>query len=160
MSSTIRTIGHSSLLLRDFLAILAAHGVQTLVDVRSMPWSRRWPWFRRDALAAALRAHGVDYLHLGASLGGRPPRGKVVEPGDFDAALDRVLALAASRRVALMCAEADPANCHRATLLAPALRQRGARVVHLLAADRTEDHTVTAARIAGPRSMTGDLFEP
>jgi uncharacterized protein (DUF488 family) len=84
--------------------------------VRSIPYSRRWPQFRREALAAALTSAGVDYVWLGEGLGGRP----------------RDPALARERPTAIMCAERDPLDCHRFHLLAKPLVQRGANIVHLL----------------------------
>jgi uncharacterized protein (DUF488 family) len=156
VSVTVYTVGHSNHSLERFLALLEAHGVATLVDVRSVPWSRRWPWFRRRPLAASAAVAGLGYHFLGEHLGGRPAvPGRT--PG-FDAGVARVLALAAEGRTALLCAEADPARCHRAGLLAPALLARGARVRHLLAGGGAQDHTVLMERLA-VAPVLRDLFE-
>lgn len=155
MDTVIRTVGHSNRSLAEFLDLLAAHRIETVVDVRSIPWSRRWPWFRKRALGAALERAGIGYRYRGHVLGGRAERPRV---GDFEAAVAELLALAGGTRLALMCAEADPARCHRAVLLAPAVERHGGRVVHLLARDRAEAHRVTAARRGAASPVMRDLF--
>ena len=155
----IRTVGHSNHVMERFLQLLAVHRVQCLVDVRSVPWSRRWPWFRKRELAGCMQAAGIAYRHVGAALGGKPRAGDTVAPAAFDAAVDQVMGLAHLGRVALMCSEADPARCHRSALLAPAFQQCGAQVLHVLADGSTEEHAATAARMA-PRPVMRDLFGP
>ena len=151
MITTVYTIGHGNHSLARFLALLGDGGIETVVDVRSVPWSRRWPWFRRRELAAALLADGRRYRWLGESLGGRPgPRG-----ADRDAGLAALLETARSSRTAIMCAEADPAHCHRGSRLAPALLTRGAQVVHLLAGGGARNHT---PGMDDGAPETGDLF--
>lgn len=159
MQTVIYTLGHSNRPLQAFLDLLWAHAVDTVVDVRSVPWSRRFPWFRARELAATLARCGLGYVAVGEALGGRRRAGAPVPAPVFASAVDRVLGRAARERVALLCAEADPARCHRASLLAPAFIGRGARVVHLLAADRVEDHTVTAVRMTPRSPVIGDLFD-
>lgn len=159
MSIVIRTVGHSNHAMASFLDLLAVHSVRCLVDVRSVPWSRRWPWFRKRELADCMEACGIAYHHLGRALGGKPRAGETVVPEAFDAAVDQVMGLARLGRVALMCSEADPARCHRSALLAPAFQQCGARILHVLADGSTEDHAATAARMA-PAPVIRDLFAP
>jgi uncharacterized protein (DUF488 family) len=143
MQHTLYTIGHSNHTIETFIGLLRAAGIRRLADVRSIPYSRRWPQFRREALAAALTAAGVDYVWLGEGLGGRPrdpalaPGGKPdyaqmrAAPG-FGTALETLLEAARERPTAIMCAERDPLDCHRFHLLAEPLVQRGANIVHLL----------------------------
>lgn len=140
----ICTIGHSNQPLERFLKRLRDHGVATLVDVRSAPFSR-FAHFRGKALQASLAEAGIGYVYLGDTLGGRP-----VDPGLYDAAgalvparvratpayragLERLLQLAGAEegRVCVMCAEEDPAHCHRTTLIAPDLEAAGATLVHI-----------------------------
>ena len=152
----VLTIGHSNRTLPAFVALLAAHGVTLVADVRSHPASRRHPHFAAGPLAATLAAAGCGYRHL-PDLGGLraaradsphlglpagPFRGYAdhMQGGAFAAALAALLALAARGRVAAMCAEADPANCHR-RLLADALLVAGARVEHVLEAGTRRPHT-------------------
>ncbi|MBU0514553.1 MAG: DUF488 domain-containing protein [Proteobacteria bacterium] len=139
----VYTIGHSRHPADRFLNLLRSAGVDVLVDVRSMPASRFAPWANRRALPGRLASVNIDYLHLGQHLGGkprderlwtdgRPDWDKIRRAPGFESAIERVVALAESRRPALMCAEGDPNRCHRTWLVAPALVARGVRVVHLL----------------------------
>jgi len=159
----IRTIGHSTRALDAFVALLRAHRVARLVDVRTIPRSRRHPQFNRENLADDLGTAGIAYAHM-AGLGGlRRPRADSINTGwrnagfrgyadymqtpEFEAALERLVALARGERVAIMCAEAVPWRCHR-SLIADALTARDVRVEHILAVDRAEPHRLTAfARI-------------
>jgi uncharacterized protein (DUF488 family) len=131
---TIYTIGHGRHSFADFMALLAEYGVELVCDVRSAARSR-WPQFNGKVLAAALKAEGVGYEWL-PECGGKV----VAPPEELGRGLDRIMELAADARVALMCSESRPltthtrprANCHRVGLLAPPLRARGARLVHIL----------------------------
>ena len=137
------TIGHSNLEIVDFLAVLAAHGVRTLCDVRSRPASFRFPQFNREPLGAGLSSVGIHYEFLGETLGGRPADPRVYrEDGlvdyaarrrapDFAEGIDRALALSRTNVIALMCAEEDPLQCHRFLMICPALLDRGATPAHI-----------------------------
>jgi uncharacterized protein (DUF488 family) len=151
----VSTVGHSTRTGEAFLALLAAHQIAVVVDVRRFPGSRRYPHFAREALAAALAARLIDYRHapdLGGRRRARPDsphtgwraagfRGYAdhMETAEFQAALDGVISLGAERRVALMCAEAVPWRCHR-QLIADALVARGVPVHHILGLDRADPH--------------------
>ena len=150
------TIGHSTRALDDLLALLRAHSVRCLADVRRWPRSRRHPHFTADALAPALAAHDIAYRHF-PDLGGwrsprpdspntalRPFRGYAdhMQTPEFQRALDHLLGLAAALPTAIMCAEADPRRCHR-LLLADALLARGARVLHVLDPATVQEHTLS-----------------
>jgi uncharacterized protein (DUF488 family) len=126
------SIGHSNHPAERFLALLGEAGIETLVDVRSRPASRFSPQFGRAALERSLGAAGIEYVWLGAALGGRDAV-SVADPA-FVAALERVLALARERRVALMCSERDPGRCHRTTKLAAWIHRHapGASLDHLV----------------------------
>jgi uncharacterized protein (DUF488 family) len=165
---TVYTVGHSTLALPDFLALLAAADVRVLADVRRYPASRRHPHFAREALAEALVAPGVEYRWL-PGLGGRR-RGRPDSPhvawqsASFRAyadhletpeslrELDGLLELARARRTAVMCAEAVPWRCHR-QLIADALVARGIEVRHLMGrGGAAEPHRLTSfARLDGER---------
>ena len=139
------TIGHSNHPIGALLTLLEQHRAAAVADVRSVPYSRRYPQFNRRNLERSLREHGIRYLFLGAELGARSPdpacydeEGRVrfvrlARTGPFLRGIARVLEEAAHSRLALLCAERDPANCHRTILVAPALRKRGAPVTHILA---------------------------
>lgn len=161
------TVGHSTRALDDFVALLLGHAITRLVDVRTVPHSRRNPQFDRDRLPASLAAHGIAYTHMPA-LGGRRTassasvNGGWHDPGfrgyadhmltpDFGTALDELRRLAARERVAIMCAEAAPARCHR-SLVADALTARGDVVLHVQSRERADPHVLTPfARVEGTR---------
>ncbi len=145
--------------------MLAAHGVQRLVDVRSIPKSRRVPQFNSDALAASLREQGIEYLHM-KSLGGlRHAKKDSVNLGwrnasfrgyadymatiEFSDAISRLLDLAREKRTAIMCAEAVPWRCHR-SLIGDALLARGVHVEDIMSATSRREHALTPfAKIDG-----------
>ena len=139
------TIGHSNHPIGAFLMLLEQHRATAVADVRSVPYSRRHPQFNRRALERSLGERGIRYLFLGAELGARSPdpacydeEGRVqfarlAQTGLFLRGIARVLEEAAHSRLALLCAERDPAGCHRTILVAPALRKHRASVTHILA---------------------------
>jgi uncharacterized protein (DUF488 family) len=141
---TILTIGHSRHPLERFLSLLDAAQVTAIADVRSAPMSRFSPQFNKNALAASLAKHGVDYVFLGRALGGRPGRPELYTDGradyekmaaspEFRAGLALLMEAAELHRVAAMCAEADPLDCHRCLLVGRALAEAGVDVAHVLA---------------------------
>ena len=167
----VLTIGHSTHILEAFLALLQRHRVTAVADVRSAPYSRFNPQFNREPMAASLAAHGIEYVFLGLELGGRSGDPSCYDKGrirydrlgatrSFQRGLDRVVRGAASHRMALLCAEKEPLECHRALLVAPALAARGVAVGHVLADGRLEMHDVAMDRLLAmhddPRQ--GDLF--
>ncbi len=139
----VLTVGHSNHPLEDFLALLGGHRVGLVADVRSVPYSRRHPQFNRHVLERALGKHDIGYLFLGAELGarskdpscydeeGRVRFSRLARTGLFLRGIERMTEGAASTRIALLCAERDPANCHRAILVAPAFSERGVSVAHI-----------------------------
>lgn len=170
---TVFTVGHSNHSTDDFLALLAGHRIGAVADVRSAPYSRFAPRFDREALAAALRGAGVAYAWLGCALGGRPDDPACYDNGRVDYArvagtngfrrgIERVLAMAEARRVALMCAEKDPLDCHRTLLAGRALDDRGVAVAHILADGGLEPHMRTMDRLIAKFDLRpdGDLFRP
>jgi uncharacterized protein (DUF488 family) len=155
----IFTIGHSTRPAATFIRLLQAHGVQRLIDVRTIPKSRRNPQFSREHLSPALRRAKIHYTHLPGLGGLRRPRPDSINTGwrntsfrgyadymqtpEFEASLERCLALAAKESVALMCAEAVPWRCHR-SLIADALLARGVESSEITSRIRARPHTLTA----------------
>jgi len=152
----IFTIGHSNLGFDAFTARLTAHGVEVLADVRAAPFSRRYPQFNREALDAGLKAVGIRYRWLGEVLGGlrspqaHTPHSALTEPAfqayaehmatpAFRELLGRLIGGAQRLRIALMCAEADPAHCHR-QFIADALSVQGMAVRHIRDTDTAPAH--------------------
>lgn len=137
------TVGHSNHTLDRFLELIAGAGIEVLVDVRSHPYSRFAPQFNREALAAAVRAADRKYLFLGQELGGRPTGddyydeeghvlyGRVARSTFFSEGLERLEKGLRSHRVAVMCSEEDPTDCHRRLLVTRVLLDRGVAVSHL-----------------------------
>jgi uncharacterized protein (DUF488 family) len=151
------TIGHSNHPIGHFLALLARHDVETVADVRSVPYSRFAPQYRKRTLAEALAARDIGYLFLGEELGGKPPRGEVVaarldyatrirEPA-FQAGIAQLLATARQARVALLCRERDPLECHRLHLICRYLAPRDLDIRHILPDGRIEPQGETERRL-------------
>ena len=171
---TVWTIGHSTRAGADFIHILKAHQIGTLVDVRSFPGSRRYPQFNGAELSESLAGEGIAYHHL-PTLGGRrrsSPNSRNtawrnpsfrayadhMETPEFKQGIERLLELARESRTAVMCAEALWWRCHR-SLIADYLKALGATVIHLSDEKQTETHPyTTAARIIQGRLSYEGLF--
>ncbi len=155
---TIYTIGHSTRSIEQFLDLLRAHGIEELVDVRTIPKSRHNPQFGQEELAASLKQAGIDYVHLGKLGGLRHSRKDSVNLGwqnssfrgyadymatpEFQEGLDELKAIAEKKRVAIMCAEALPWRCHR-SLTADALTTQGWQVLHIQSRKTASPHELT-----------------
>jgi uncharacterized protein (DUF488 family) len=161
----IFSIGHSTRSVEVFTALLRAHGVTGLADVRAVPKSRRHPHFSREALQVWAPAHGITYRHFAALGGMRSPRPDSSNGGwrndafrgyadhmqtpIFTVAVDELLAFGSTFVIAVMCAEAKWWECHR-QLLADALVARGVEVRHIMSATDAPPHDVTPfARFTG-----------
>jgi uncharacterized protein (DUF488 family) len=166
----VLTVGHSNHTLEDFLRLLAQHGITAVADVRSVPMSRLHPQFNREELSEALKQAGIAYSFLGRELGGRPQdpscyvNGQVqyrlvALTGQFHNGIERVLTGARNYRIALMCAEREPLDCHRGLLVSPALEKAGVAVFHILADGSLEAHQDTMNRLLERFGYTQeDLF--
>lgn len=170
MATSIFTIGHSTHTIERFVALLAQHGVTALADVRSAPYSRIAPQFRRDTLAASLQASGIAYVFLGRELGARRDEPEVYD-GDiaryervarteaFERGMQRVEQGAARYCVALMCAEKDPITCHRALLVARQLSLRGHAIEHIREDGAAESAAAFEERLLAAAGVAAvDLF--
>src|SRR6185436_6759347 len=164
-AGAVFTVGHSTLPIERFLALLAAYGIEQLADVRTVPRSRRNPQFNADALRESLETAGIAYVPLGELGGLRKPRKDSPNSGwrnasfrgyadymqteQFGDGITRLVELAAEGRTAIMCAEAVPWRCHR-SLVADALAVRGTQVVEILSETSYRDHALTPfARVSG-----------
>lgn len=173
-SPTLWTIGHSTHPLEEFIAILRAHRIETLADVRHFPGSRRHPHFGKEPLAAALREAGIGYVHFPALGGRRKPDpdsrntawrnesfrayADYMETAPFASAIGELLQLAAHSRTAIMCAEAVWWRCHR-SLISDYLKSRGIEVLHILNPRKAESHPYTpAARIVAGKLTYHELL--
>ena len=164
------TIGHSNHPFEKFLELLRAHGVTEVADVRSHPVSRFAPQFGAKRLSAALEAAGIAYSFVGQELGARSNDPACVVDGRVDyerlartprfaQGLERVAASAQRGRVALLCAERDPFDCHRAILVCRALLERGVDAKHIRENGAIESRAVLDARVlAELDARERDLF--
>ena len=166
----VLTIGHSNHTIERLIELLGQHHVTAVADVRSSPYSQMNAQFNREALASALKQAGIAYSFLGKELGGRPADKTCYENGRvqyrrvaatpiFRSGLDRVLAGVQSYRIALMCAEREPLECHRTLLVTPELEKAGITVLHVHADGRTESHSDAMSRLLDLfRLADEDLF--
>ena len=157
-TAPILTVGHSTRTLEDLIRLLKAHGVELVVDVRTIPRSKRNPQFNQESLPGFLRTSGIDYVHLKELGGLRHPKvdsenrawrnlsfrgfADYMQTTEFEAGLERLIILSQERTVAIMCAEALPWRCHR-SLIADALTVRGIRVEHIMTEKTRTRHAMT-----------------
>jgi uncharacterized protein (DUF488 family) len=152
------TIGHSNHSFERFSELLRLHNVATVADVRSAPYSRANPDFNREFLKTMLGECGITYAFLGRELGARPEGAQFYQQGRvqyrvlaqsplFRAGLDRVIKGAESQRLALLCAEKEPLECHRTLLVSRELVALGASVVHIHADGRLESYADAMRRL-------------
>lgn len=165
--TTLWTVGHSTRSAHDFLALLQAHRIHQLVDVRTIPRSRHNPQFAQDRLAPSLEEAGIQYLHMPALGGLRHARrdsintawrntsfrgyADYMQTPEFADAIEDLIRLGRRRRTAIMCAEAVPWRCHR-SLIADALLVRGFNVEEIASATTTRPHKLTPwAKVNGQK---------
>ena len=141
------TVGHSNRSELDLIELLRRHEINTVVDVRSTPYSEWSPQFNRKAIAAILKKHDIAYSYLGDELGARSDDpscydeenrvvyARLAATEQFRRGLRRVVKGAQRRKLALMCSEQDPIDCHRSIMLAFALDRLGIGSSHILHSD-------------------------
>jgi uncharacterized protein (DUF488 family) len=173
--SRLYTVGHSNRTMEDFLSLLKAYRIETLIDVRTVPKSRYVPHFNKETLSASLAAVKIDYLHFPKLGGLRKAKKDSINAGwknasfrgfadymqtkEFDEAVDELLSRIDQTTVAILCAEAVPWRCHR-SLISDALLIRGVSVEHILAPARLQSHQLTSfARVAGRQITYPDLLQ-
>lgn len=152
------TIGHSTLSYEKFFALLRQASVTAIADVRSAPYSRHFPHFNSDLLSEELRADRIAYVFLGDELGGRPKEErffcngvadyeKMAQTEEFAEGLRRIVKGAKKYRIAMMCSEHDPLDCHRCLLVGRALHERGVSVRHILNDGQIINHRQIEAKL-------------
>lgn len=167
------TVGHSNHPRERFTKeLLQPHGIAVLADVRSAPYSRFAPDFNREGLRAFLVARGLRYVYFGDKLGGRPSDHACYENGrvrydrvagteSFRRGIDELLDEAASDRIAVMCSESEPLNCHRTLLVAQALDECGGVVEHIRADGSLASHAAVINDLLAKHNLSDaqtDLF--
>ncbi len=171
MHTPILSIGHSSHTIEAFIALLKMHNVTVLADVRSYPVSKYFPQFSKEALKESLLTAGITYVFLGKELGARSQNpacyknGKVqyellAKEALFLDGLDRVRQGAENHCIAMMCAEKDPLDCHRAILVSRQIYASGIPVSHILADGSLEQHQDIEHRMLQKYKIpiSGDMF--
>jgi uncharacterized protein (DUF488 family) len=180
MPTTLRepqiwTIGHSTKPIEDFLALLRSHGIQRVVDVRTIPRSRHNPQYATEPLEAHLKTAKLAYLHM-PELGGLKKANKdsvnvgwknasfrgyadYMQSERFQRALELLMAESRARSTAIMCAEAVPWRCHR-SLIADALLIRGWSVRHIMTKTKADTHRLTRFAVVDADRITYPSASP
>ena len=170
MADAVFTIGHSNYPVERLFHLFLMHSISAVCDVRSQPYSRVNPQFNREPLKAALRVANIKYVFLGAELGARSSDRSCYRNGQvqydllaktdlFRRGIDRVKEGAKSFRLALLCAEKEPLDCHRTLLVSKVLYDEGLAVHHILSDGRIEEHARTIERLVAMSKVPGsDLF--
>ncbi len=166
------TVGHSNHSPEDFIKLLLRHRVGEVVDVRSSPYSRFISHFNRDVLQEVLEQIGISYVFLGGELGGRPvnrscydANGRVrydllADTDPFDDGIRQIMRRADDCRIALMCTEKEPLECHRTLLVAKKLWESSVDIEHILADGSLENHAAAMDRLMDIFQLphNGDMF--
>lgn len=168
--STFFTIGHSNHSVPKLLELLQANEIETVVDVRSSPYSRLHPQFNREPFAIALKRSGLTYEFMGATLGGRSDdpscyrNGRVdyeivAKTGYFIRGLQSLIEVGTTTRAALLCAEREPIECHRTLLVSRRLSESGFEVQHVHADGSLEAHQDAVRRLVEMAGGQPDQFD-
>lgn len=169
------TVGHSSRTFEEFLKLLRAHGIGRIVDVRTVPKSRRVPWFNKEELAPALNKAKIRYAHLPELGGLRHSKKDSINLGwknasfrgfadymatpEFEKGLDKLNEMLSTLKTAIMCAEAVPWRCHR-SLISDIETARGVPVEHLLSPTSTRPHEMTSFAVVDKKSKPPRVTYP
>lgn len=171
-TTDLLTLGHSTHPIERFVALLKSAGATAVADVRSSPYSRYSPQYSKDALRSALADAGIAYTFLGKEFGARSSDpscyrgGKVQYPrlaqsAPFAEGVQRVLEGLKKFRIAFVCAERDPIECHRALLVARAFSEQGKSVAHIHLDGTLEPHSSLESRLLVAWKLPdGDMFQP
>jgi uncharacterized protein (DUF488 family) len=173
MQQTVFTVGHSNHEESYLVELLKLHNINAVCDVRSVPYSRQHSQFNRESLEPILRSQGIAYLFLGKELGARSSNPKCYENGKvrydriavtelFKQGIERVCrGLSDGYRIALMCAEKEPLECHRSILVARRLVEQGVDVQHIRGDGSLESHVHAVSRLVGEFDwVQGNMFLP
>jgi uncharacterized protein (DUF488 family) len=157
-NGTVFTVGHSTLPIEKFIALMKVYNIARVVDIRTIPRSRHNPQFNSESLSKSLPENGIAYEHV-AALGGlrRPSKDSAntgwrnesfrgyadyMQTAAFQTALETLIQSSRQARIVIMCAEAVPWRCHR-SLVADALEVHGIPVIEILSEDSYRAHRLT-----------------
>ena len=154
----IFTIGHSTHSIENFIQLLKMRGITAIADVRSAPYSRFQPQFNRESLAQSLIDSGIEYVFVGDSIGGRSQNpddyennrvvySRLKRSPYFENGIARVIAGSQNFKIALMCSEKEPIECHRTLLVGQTLVELGQEVTHIHGDGSLESHSDSIKRL-------------
>ena len=168
--TTIYTVGHSTHNINKFIELLQKHSITAIADVRSSPFSRYSPQFNKETLATAMKNVGVEYVFMGQELGARPADPHCYENGqvsfkaiarknEFKQGMVRLLKGVQDYRIALVCAEKNPLDCHRTVLVCRSLRSYGVTIQHILEDGRLQSQEDVERCLVALFDVNPTLFE-
>jgi uncharacterized protein (DUF488 family) len=167
---TIYTVGHSNHTLEYFINLLKQIGISAIADVRSSPYSRFTPHFNKKELESSLKQKNISYVFLGNELGarvkdkscyidGRADYDLIAKTPLFQSGINRVIEGSKKYKIALMCAEKEPLDCHRTVLVAKQLKDKNINICHILADGKIEEGYITDKRLLKiTKQISNDLF--
>ncbi|HEV2946074.1 MAG TPA: DUF488 domain-containing protein [Gemmataceae bacterium] len=171
IGNQLLSVGHSNLEIARFVQLLQASRVTAIADVRSQPFSKWLPWTNRPNLEQALAEHEIHYHFLGDLLGGRPQSTEVYDlegrvdyervkiTAAFQRGLDRMAQVLENSRLAMLCSEEDPIDCHRGLLIAPAMKERGFAAMHIRGDGSLESQADFEARLIDATGVGSGLLD-
>jgi uncharacterized protein (DUF488 family) len=170
-SNILYTIGHSNHKIEDFISILKKHDINCITDIRSTPYSHYNTQFNREFLANELRNANIEYIYLGNLLGARTGDAHcyngnsvnfeyLAKTEQFHIGLEHLTDISSKYRVALMCAEKDPIECHRFILICRNLKNSRFHIKHILSDGSIEDNSDTERRLIRVLKIEPTLFDP
>jgi len=165
----IFTVGHSNHKIEKFIELLVKNGINSIADVRSSPYSQYSPQFNRENIKSELEKNNIKYVFMGAELGARRTEPGVIEPGgrvnfekvrklqSFKNGIERLKSGAEKGyKIAVMCSEKDPLECHRFSLVCYSLKAEGLHILHILEDGSTLDNAELEMRFLG---KVPDMFK-
>ena len=168
--ATIFSIGHSNHTIDKFISLLESSQINMVVDVRSAPFSRMFPQFNQETLKKSLSDASIGYLFLGDQIGGRSNDPDDYQDGQvlykalankeaFKTGIERLKEGSAKYRIALMCSEKEPLDCHRTLLVSQALASSDIVIGHIHADGTVESHEDALVRLLSLHNLSSpDLF--
>lgn len=166
----IYSVGHSDLPVNRFIELIADAGVTAIADVRTSPYSKRYPWFSQRELKGSLRDVGVSYAYVGLELGGRPEDPHLFDSqgiADYEsmaksqlykAGVQRIFVGMEKYRIAMVCSERDPLNCHRCLMVGRTLLGLGIQTSHIHHDGRIETQADAEQRLLVEERLDADDF--
>lgn len=164
------TIGHSNHTIEEFAKLLKDSQIEAIADVRSSPYSRYADQFNKEEISTALQKYGIAYVFLGNELGARPQNPAYYENGkasyqriaagkEFKHGMERLIEGCKKYRIALMCAEKDPLDCHRTILICRELKSKIPNIRHINGDGSIESQRQIEERLIKKTNTVPELFD-